>query len=98
MEVEKILEIFAEFTEIADKVKLIQMSVLMKSDKPKRAKEKFQRLLESLPVDLVRISFKTCFHFSFKVSSTSIGEEGTLLQSAVNKGKMDFARILLEFG
>ena len=63
MEVEKILEIFAEFTEIADKVKLIQMSVLMKSDQPKRAKEKFQLLLESLPVDLVRISLKTCFHF-----------------------------------
>ena len=90
------MEIFAEFTEIADKVKLIQMSVLMKSDQPKRAKEKFQRLLESLPVDLVRISLKTFFTFLHQVSNTSIGEEGTLLQSAVNLGKMDFAKILLE--
>ena len=40
--------------EITDKVKLIQMSVLITSDKPKRAKEEFQRLLNSLPVDLVR--------------------------------------------
>ena len=63
VEAQKILEIFAEFTDIADKVKLYQMSVLMFSDKPTRAKEKFQSLLESLPVDLVRISLKTCFHF-----------------------------------
>ena len=48
-----VLKILAEFTEITDKVKLIQMSLLMNSDKPKRSKEKFQSMLESLPVDLV---------------------------------------------
>ena len=51
---QEVFEIFQEFTEIADKVKIFYMSVLMKSDKPKKAKEKFQSLLESLPVDLVR--------------------------------------------
>ena len=49
----EVLKILAEFTEIPDKVKLIQMSLLMNSDKPKRSKEKFQSMLESLPVDLV---------------------------------------------
>ena len=48
------LKILSEFTEVTDKVKLIQMSVLITSDKPKRAKEEFQSLLNSLPVDLVR--------------------------------------------
>ena len=48
-----VLKILAEFTEIPDKVKLIQMSLLMNSDKSKRSKEKFQSMLESLPVDLV---------------------------------------------
>ena len=62
---QEVFEIFQEYTEIADKVKIFYMSVLMKSNKPKKAKEKFQSLLESLPVDLVRISFKTCFHFLF---------------------------------
>ena len=51
----EILKILAEFTEIPDKVKLIQMSVLMISDKPKRSKEKFLSILESLPLDSVRI-------------------------------------------
>ena len=54
----EVLKILEEFTEITDKVKLIQMSVLMNSDKPKRSKEKFQKILESLPVDLVGISFR----------------------------------------
>ena len=49
-----VLKILAEFTEITDKVKLIQMSVLMKSNQPKRAKKEFQSLLETLPVDLVK--------------------------------------------
>ena len=49
----EVLKILAEFTEIPDKVKLIQMSLLMNSDKSKRSKEKFQSMLESLPVDLV---------------------------------------------
>ena len=48
------LKILSEFTGVTDKVKLIQMSVLITSEKPKRAKEEFQSLLNSLPVDLVR--------------------------------------------
>ena len=49
----EVFKMLAEKTEITDKVKLIQMSLLMNSDKPKRSKEKFQSMLESLPVDLV---------------------------------------------
>ena len=49
----EVFKMLAEVTEITDKVKLIQMSVLMKSDKPKRAKKEFQSLLKTLPVDLV---------------------------------------------
>ena len=53
----EVLEILAEFTDITDKVKLLQMSFLMSSDKPKKSKEEFSSILESLPVDLVTIYF-----------------------------------------
>ena len=43
--------------EITDKVKLIQMSVLMKSNRPKTSKNEFQSILETVPVDLVRKVF-----------------------------------------
>ena len=54
---QEIFKMLTEVTEITDKVKLIQMSVLMKSDKPKRSKNEFQSLLETVPVDLVRKVF-----------------------------------------
>ena len=62
-ELPEVFEILAEFTEITDKVKLLQMSFLMNSDKPKKSKEEFQSILESLPLDLVRFSFRTIFIF-----------------------------------
>ena len=91
--------------EITDKVKLIQMSLLMKSNRPKTSKNEFQSILETVPVDLVR-NFSgniqnICPH---QVSSTKVGNglsylfNGTLLQNAVHEGKTDFARLLLEFG
>ena len=43
----------AAVTEITDKVKLMQLSNLIGSDKPKNAKEEFQNQLKSVPVDLV---------------------------------------------
>ena len=43
--------------EITDKVKLIQMSLLMKSNRPKTSKNEFQSILETVPVDLVRNGF-----------------------------------------
>ena len=94
-----VLKILAEFTEITDKVKLIQMSLLMNSDKPKRSKEKFQSMLESLPVDLVSTFVGAYPQFLYhQVSSTGINEGGTLLQWAVYQRSKDFAKILLEFG
>ena len=53
----EVLAILSEFTEITDRVKLLQMSYLIYNDKPKKSKEEFQSILESLPVDLVRFTF-----------------------------------------
>ena len=51
----EVLKILGEFTEITDNVKLIQMSVLINTYKvPKRSKEEFQRILKTVPVDMVR--------------------------------------------
>ena len=60
----EVLKILEEFTEITDKVRLIKMSVLMNSnDKPKSLKEKFQNMLQPLPVDLVRFYFEVYSQF-----------------------------------
>ena len=51
---EELLSILGEFTKIPDTARLVQLSVLINlEDNP----ERFQNLLKSLPVDLVRISF-----------------------------------------
>ena len=54
---EELLNILSKFTEIPDKVKLVQLSQLMyKSEKPKKERgEEFKTLLTSLPIDLVKI-------------------------------------------
>ena len=70
----QMLEIFEEFTELPDKLKVIQLSILMNfeeygmvpgssplQDNPKR----FQNVLKSLPVDLVRISFRAYPRFVY---------------------------------
>ena len=49
----EVFKMLAEVTEVTDKVKLIQLSDLINSDKPKRAKEEFGTKLKSVPVDLV---------------------------------------------
>ena len=97
----EVLKILSEeiSEEISDKVKLIQMSLLMSSDKPRRSKEKFQSMLESLPVDLVRTFVGAYFQFlCHQVSGTKANEEGTLLQKAMYNLNKDFAEILLDFG
>ena len=48
-----VFKMLAEVTEITEKVKLMQLSNLIGSDKPKNAKEEFQNQLKSVPVDLV---------------------------------------------
>ena len=54
---EELLNILSKFTEIPDKVKLVQLSHLMyKSEKPKKERGvEFKTLLTSLPIDLVKI-------------------------------------------
>ena len=49
----EVFKMLAEVTEITGKVKLMQLSNLIGSDKPKDAKEEFQNQLKSVPVDLV---------------------------------------------
>ena len=53
---EELLNILSKFTEIPDKVKLVQLSHLMyKSEKPKKERGvEFKTLLTSLPIDLVK--------------------------------------------
>ena len=61
----EVVKILAEFAQLTDKEKLLQIFFLMNSDKTKKSKEEFQSVLESLPVDWVRISFRTIFSFVF---------------------------------
>ena len=50
------INILAKFTEIPGKVKLVQLSRLMYSKKPKKeAETEFKNILSSVPTDLVRI-------------------------------------------
>ena len=60
----EVLKILAEFTEITDKVKLLQLYNLMNSDNFEKSKEEFQNILRSLPVDLVSSMFSN-FQFLF---------------------------------
>ena len=60
----EVLKILAEFTEITDKVKLLQLYNLMNSDNFEKSKEEFQNILRSLPVDLVSSMFSN-FPFLF---------------------------------
>ena len=54
------LKILTEFTDIPDKVKLLQLSKLMgSSDNVEKSKEEFQRILCSIPADLVSSFFYT---------------------------------------
>ena len=49
----EVLKILAEYTEIPIKAKLMQLNKLMYSDDVEESKEEFQRILCSVPVDLV---------------------------------------------
>ena len=60
----EVLKILAEFTEITDKVKLLQLYNLMNSDNFEKSREEFQRILRSLPVHLVSSMFSN-FPFLF---------------------------------
>ena len=69
----QMLEIFKEFTELPDKLKLIQLSILMNFEEKfeerfeerfeENFEERFENVLKSLPVDLVRISFRAYLQF-----------------------------------
>ena len=57
---EELLSILGEFTKIPDTARLVKLSVLMKMEKNP---ERFQNLLKTLPVDLVRISLRAYLQF-----------------------------------
>ena len=54
-------KILAEFTEIPDKVKLLQLSKMMhsSSDNVENSKEEFQSILSTVPADLVSLFFSS---------------------------------------
>ena len=52
----EMLKILEEFTEIPDKVKLLQLSRAMYKEDTEEAKKKFKELLRSLTPELVRFS------------------------------------------
>jgi len=85
----EVLKILAEFTQITDKVKLLQLYNLMDTDYVEKSKEEFQSILCSLPVDLVSTEY---------VYDRRIGVSRTLLLNAVCEKKLDFLRLLLEYG
>merc|ERR1719295_1778904 len=70
--------------EIPDEVKLQQLSKAMYKEDTEEAKKKFSELLRSLSPDLV--------------STTAVNRYGSVLQDAVLEGKIDFVRLLLEYG
>ena len=53
----EVLAILEEFTEIPVSAKLEQLSRLMYPEESKEAKEEFQKLLSTLPVESVRENF-----------------------------------------
>ena len=49
----EVLNILSEFTELSDKVKLLQLYNLMYSDMVENSREEFQKILRTVPADLV---------------------------------------------
>ena len=62
----EVLKILAEFTELPDKVKLLQLYNLMYFGNVDNWKEEFQSILQSVPVELVSFLFS---YFLFPVVS-----------------------------
>ena len=85
-------------------VKHTQLAMLANSteaDEEQGAREEFHKILKSLPLEMVGNSEKPSFLFLARQVSTSRppqGGRGTILQDAVEMGKVDFVRDLLEFG
>merc|ERR1719239_525064 len=70
--------------EIPDKIKLLQLSRAMYKEDTEEAKKRFKGLLKSLTPELV--------------STTAVNQYGSVLQDAVIEDKIDFVRLLLEYG
>ena len=91
--------------EMPDNVKHIQLAVLANSEEAEEAgsNEQFHKILNSLPVDMVGFLKKYSVTFLLDQVSTTKPQEGfstrgTILQDAVQMGKVNFVRDLLEFG
>ena len=98
------LKLLAEFAEIPDKVKLLQLSNLMQSspDNLEKSKEEFQSILRSLPADMVRIIELLCQQadptYDVQVSTTRANDWTLMLEATTRGQKLNFLRILLENG
>ena len=94
----EMIALLAQFTEMPDDIKLFQLSKLMhKSQQKTKDTEEFKKILSSLSVELVSVLIN--WHFlPLQVNNEHVRSLGNLLQDAVDEGKKDFVRILLEFG
>ena len=95
------LHILAEFMEMPDHVKLIQLALLVNSDKAEESNEEIHRILTSLPVEMVGSINPNILSSSPDQVSTTRPQNsgvGTILQDCVLRGKLDLVRDLLEFG
>ena len=89
--------------EMPANVKHTQLALLANSTKAdeEEASEEFHKILNSLPLQMVGNSVKPPFLFlpgQVSTSRPAQGGCGTILQDAVEMGKVDFVRDLLEFG
>ena len=103
----ELLKLLAEFKEIPDNVKILQLSMLIreglggegKENDGKKLKEEFQKILLSLPLKTVKHLFLlNPPNQNIQVSLKNANGYGTLLQTAVTENKTDLVRLLLEFG
>ena len=103
----ELLKLLAEFKEIPDNVKILQLSMLIREglgggereNNVEKLKEEFQKILCSLPLETVKHLFLlNPPNQNIQVSSKNANGYGTLLQTAVTENKIDLVRLLLEFG
>ena len=95
------LHLLAEFMEMPDHVKLIQLALLVNSDKAEELNEEIHRILTALPVEMVgNVNPNILSSSPDQVSTTRPQNSGvgTILQDCVLRGKLDLVRDLLEFG
>ena len=95
-----LLFVLDEFMELPNEAKLVQLSLIVDSEPEEDwHRDRFSKILKSLPLDLVGYWSNDYPHFSVKVNTDSTSVRvGTILQKAVQQGKLLLVQDLLEQG